>query len=74
LEAVNICFDHYLKGETMETNRKFEFEKKFTDKGLFTPWFNVRYWLLRKLGLNGYSLLAFPLGVTVTLIALQLFS
>ena len=58
----------------MEANRKFEFEKKFTDEGLFTPWFNVRYWLLRKLGLNAYSLLTFLLGVAVTLIALQLFS
>ena len=36
---------------------KYEFEKKFLDKGIFTWRFNIRYWLLKKLGLNGYTLL-----------------
>ena len=63
---------HPIIKETMEANKKLEFEKKFTDEGIFTPWFNTRYWLLRKLGLNGYSLLTFLLSVAVALIALQL--
>jgi len=56
------------------TKRKFEFEKKFLDKGMFNPWFKARYCFLGKLGLNGYSLMAFLLGVAITLIALKLFS
>ena len=34
---------------------KYEFEKKPLDKGIFSWKFNVRYWLLKKLGLNGYT-------------------
>ena len=53
---------------------KFEFEKKSLDKGIFTTHFNIRYWLLKKLGLNGYSFMTFLLGVALTLIVLKLFS
>ena len=56
------------------TKKKFEFEKKLLDEGIFTTHFNIRYWLLRKLGLNGYSLMGFLLGVAITLIVLKLFS
>ena len=52
---------------------KHEFEKKWLDEEPFSPWFNIRCWLLRKLGLNGYSFLAFMIGVAFTLILLQLF-
>ena len=50
---------------------KFEFETKWTDEGIFTPWFKARYWVLRELGLNGYTMLCFFTGVAITLIALQ---
>jgi hypothetical protein len=48
---------------------KYEFEKKFLDKGiLLTLSFNIRYWLLKKLGLNGYTLLAAIMAAIVTAI------
>jgi hypothetical protein len=48
---------------------KYEFEKKFLDKGiLLTFAFNRRYWLLKKLGLNGYTLLVVIMIVIVTII------
>jgi len=47
---------------------KYKFKKKFLDKGIFTWWFNRRYWLLKKLGLNGYTLLVVIMIVIVTII------
>ena len=47
---------------------KYEFEKKFLDKGIFTWRFNIRYWLLKKLGLNGYTLLVVIMVAIVTII------
>ena len=46
---------------------KYEFEKKFLDKGIFTWRFNIRYWLLKKLGLNGYTLLVAIMVAIVTI-------
>ena len=48
-------------------------EKKWLDEEPFSASFNIRCWLLRKPGLNGYSFLAFMIGVAFTLILLQLF-
>ena len=48
---------------------KYEFEKKFLDKGiLLTLPFNIRYWLLKKLGLIGYTLLVAIMAAIVTAI------
>ena len=47
---------------------KYEFEKKFLDKGIFTWRFNIRYWLLKKLGLNGYTLLVAIMVAIVVII------
>ncbi|SUZ90263.1 uncharacterized protein METZ01_LOCUS43117 [marine metagenome] len=48
---------------------KYEFEKKFLDKGiLLTFAFNIRYWLLKKLGLNGYTLLVAIMVAIVVII------
>ena len=47
---------------------KYEFKKKFLDKGIFTWWFNRRYWLLKKLGLNRYTILVVIMVVIVTII------
>ena len=47
---------------------KYEFKKKFLDKGIFTWRFNIRYWLLKKLGLNGYTLLVVIMVAIVTII------
>ena len=47
---------------------KYEFEKKLFDKGIFTWKFNIRYWLLKKLGLNGYTLLVVIMVAIVTII------
>ena len=50
---------------------KYEFEKNPLDKGIFSWKFNVRYWLLKKLGLNGFGFIAFLLGVIVTIIGYE---
>ena len=50
---------------------KYEFEKKFLDKGIFTLPFNIRYWLLKKLGLNGYTLLVAIMVAIVTIIVYE---
>ena len=50
---------------------KYEFEKKFLDKGIFTWRFNIRYWLLKKLGLNGYTLLVAIMVAIVTIIVYE---
>ena len=47
---------------------KYEFEKKPLDKGIFSWKFNVRYWLLKKLGLNGYTLLVAIMVAIVVII------
>ena len=48
---------------------KYEFEKKFLDKGILLTFpFNIRYWLLKKLGLNGYTLLVAIMVAIVTII------
>ena len=47
---------------------KYEFEKKFLDKGIMTFRFNINYWLLKKLGLNGYTLLVVIMVAIVTII------
>jgi len=51
---------------------KYEFEKKFLDKGIFTWPFNIRYWLLKKLGLNGYTLLVFIMVAIIIIIIYEL--
>ena len=52
---------------------KYEFEKKFLDKGILTWTFNIRYWLLKKLGLNGYTLLvAIMVAIFTTIIIYEL--
>jgi hypothetical protein len=50
---------------------KYEFEKKFLDKGIFTWRFNIRYWLLKKLGLNGYTLLVAIMVAIITIIVYE---
>ena len=48
---------------------KYEFEKKFLDKGiLLTFAFNIRYWLLKKLGLNGYTGLVVIMAAIIVII------
>jgi len=47
---------------------KYEFEKKPLDKGIFSWKFNVRYWLLKKLGLNGYTGLVVIMAAIVVII------
>jgi|ETN07SMinimDraft_1059922.scaffolds.fasta_scaffold71143_2 hypothetical protein len=53
---------------------KYEFEKKFLDKGiLLTFAFNIRYWLLKKLGLNGYTgFIAIVVAIFTTIIIYEL--
>ena len=50
---------------------KYEFEKKLFDKGIFTWKFNIRYWLLKKLGLNGFTFFVFVWGVLITIIVYE---
>ena len=50
---------------------KYEFEKKFLDKGIMTFRFKINYWLLKKLGLNGFGVIAFLFGVIVTIIGYE---
>ena len=47
---------------------KHKFEKKLLDKGIMTFRFNINYWLLKKLGLNGF---AFFWGVLVAIIVYE---
>ena len=47
---------------------KYEFEKKLFDKGIMTLRFNINYWFLKKLGLNGFAGLTFLVGIIVTVI------
>ena len=47
---------------------KYEFEKNFLDKGIMTLRFKINYWLLKKLGLNGFGLFAFIWGVFIGII------
>jgi len=51
---------------------KYEFEKKFLDKGMLTFPFNIRYWFLKKLGLNGYTLLVAIMAAIVTIIVYEI--
>ncbi len=52
---------------------KYEFEKKPLDKGIFSWKFNVRYWLLKKLGLNGYTgFIAIVVAIFTTIIIYEL--
>ena len=57
----------------VDEKNEYKEEKKWLDEEPFSAWFNIRCWLLRKPGLNGYSFLAFMIGVAFTLILLQLF-
>ncbi len=50
---------------------KYEFKKKFLDKGIMRFRFNINYWLLKKSGLNGFGFIAFLLGVIVTIIGYE---
>ena len=51
---------------------KYEFEKKFLDKGILLTFpFNIRYWLLKKLGLNGFTFFVFVWGVLVAIIVYE---
>ena len=47
---------------------KHKFEKKLLDKGIMTFRFNINYWLLKKLGLNGFGLFAFIWGLFIGII------
>ena len=47
---------------------KYEFEKKPLDKGILSWKFNVRYWLLKKLGLNGYTGLVVIMAAIIVII------
>ena len=46
----------------------YEFEKNFLDKGIMTLRFKINYWLLKKLGLNGYTLLVAIMVAIVVII------
>ena len=45
--------------------------KKLLDKGIMTFRFNINYWLLKKLGLNGFAFFAFYWGVLVAIIVYE---
>ena len=57
----------------METDQKYEFEKRFLDKGIFSWHFNIKYMLLKAMGLNAYSAFAFILGVLMTICTLFIY-
>jgi len=50
---------------------KHKFKKKLLDKGIMTFRFNINYWLLKKLGLNGFAFFAFFWGVLVAIIVYE---
>ena len=50
---------------------EYSFEPKFADK-LIPIKLRVNYWLLRKLGLWGFSVFAFAWGVILTIIVYEL--
>ena len=52
---------------------KYEFEKNFLDKSIMTLRFKINYWLLKKLGLNGFGLFAFIWGYLLELLFMNLF-
>ena len=46
---------------------KYEFEKKWPDK--FNPMrFNINYWFLKKIGLNGFGFFSFVIGALITVL------
>ena len=46
---------------------KYEFEKKWPDK--FNPMrFNINYWFLKKVGLNGFGFFSFVIGALITVL------
>ena len=51
---------------------KYEFEKKFLDKGIMKFRFNINYWFLNKLGLNGFAFFVFFWGVLVAIIIYEI--
>ena len=51
---------------------KYEFEKKWPDR-FNSIRFNVNYWMLKKLGLNGFGFYACLWGVIVTVIIYEFF-
>ena len=62
----------FIREPTMPEEERYEIERKFLDRGIFSWHFRLRYRMLRKMGVNAYSLFAFLLGVAVTLGVLQL--
>ena len=56
----------------MEDSERFDVKRRALDKGIFSWHFNVRLKLLRIMGLNGYSLFAFVLGVLAGILIMQL--
>jgi len=50
---------------------KHKFKKKLLDKGIMTFRFNINYWLLKKLGLNGFAFFTFVWGVLVAIIVYE---
>ena len=56
----------------MEDSERFEVKRRALDKGIFSWHFNLRLKLLRFMGLNGYSLFAFVLGVLAGILIMQL--
>jgi hypothetical protein len=59
--------------EPVEPTETYSFEKKFLDRGFLTLHFNVRYIMLKGLGLNGYTVFVFAIGVVFTLFVSQFF-
>ena len=47
---------------------KYYFEKKILDKGIMKIRFNINYWFLKTLGLNGFGFFAFLWGILLTVI------
>jgi len=51
---------------------KYDFEKKWADR-VNSLRFNINYWFLKRLGLNGFGFFAFLWGVIVAVIIYQCF-
>lgn len=51
---------------------EYSFEKKFIDN-LIPIKFKANYWLLRKLGLWGFGIMAFTYGVLLTILVYEIF-
>jgi len=52
---------------------KYEFKKKFLDKGIMKFRVNMNYWFLKKLGLNGFAFFVFLWGLLVAIVVYEFF-